>query len=153
MLIGNMLCKNIFPFINSALSTDKKVSIVLNGLLYAVVIQLRSCRVNPLVCSQMFYKIDVLKTFAIFTGKHLRWILFLIKLQTPEKKRTLAKKETLANWKRDTGTGVFCEFREIFTNTFFYRTILETASVCSACTLIKGHTHLSKALAAAKGFA
>ena len=149
MLIGNMLCKNILPFINSALSADKKVSIVLNGLLYAVVIQLRSCR-NPLVRSQMFYKIDVLKTFAIFTGKHLRWILFLIKLQTPEE--TLAKKETLANWKRDTGTGVFCEFREIFTNTFFYRTILETASVCSACTLIKGHTHLSKALAAAKGF-
>ena len=91
-----MLCKNIFPFINSALSADKKVSIVLNGLLYAVVIQLRSCRVNPLVCSQMFYKIDVLKTFAIFTGKHLRWILFLIKLQTPEKKKNPGKK-------RDTG--------------------------------------------------
>ena len=86
MLIGNMLCKNILPFINSALSADKKVSIVLNGLLYTVVIQLRSCR-NPLVCSQMFYKIDVLKTFAIFTGKHLRWILFLTKLQTPEKKK------------------------------------------------------------------
>ena len=147
MLIGNTLCKNIFPFINSALSADKKVSIVLNGLLYAVVIQLRSCRVNPLVCSQMFYKIDVLKTFAIFTGKHLRWILFLIKLQTPEKKRDPGKLKK-RHWHR-----CFLWIPRNFTNTFFYRTILETASVCSACTLIKGHTHLSKALAAAKGFA
>ena len=29
--------------------------------------------------SQMFYKIDVLKDFAKFTGKHLYWSLFLIK--------------------------------------------------------------------------
>ena len=28
-----------------------------------------------------FYKKAVLKNFAIFTGKHLCWILFLIKLQ------------------------------------------------------------------------
>ena len=26
--------------------------------------------------SQMFYKIDALKNLAIFTGKHLCWILF-----------------------------------------------------------------------------
>ena len=31
--------------------------------------------------SQMFFKVSVLKIFAIFTGKHLCWILFLIKLQ------------------------------------------------------------------------
>ena len=30
--------------------------------------------------SQMFFKIVVLKNFAIFTGKYLRWRLFLIKL-------------------------------------------------------------------------
>ena len=30
---------------------------------------------------QMFLKIDVLKNFASFTGKHLCWHLFLIKLQ------------------------------------------------------------------------
>ena len=30
--------------------------------------------------SQMFFKIGVLKNFAIFTGKHLCWNLFLIKL-------------------------------------------------------------------------
>ena len=31
--------------------------------------------------SQMFFKIGVLKNFAIFTGKHLCWSLFLIQLQ------------------------------------------------------------------------
>ena len=31
--------------------------------------------------SQLFFKIDVLKNFAIFTGKHLSWNLFLIKQQ------------------------------------------------------------------------
>ena len=29
----------------------------------------------------MFFKIGVLEGFANFTGKHLRWSLFLIKLQ------------------------------------------------------------------------
>ena len=29
----------------------------------------------------MFYKIDILKYFSIFTGKHLYWSLLLIKLQ------------------------------------------------------------------------
>ena len=31
-------------------------------------------------CSQMFSKIGALKKFAIFTGKHLCWSLFLINL-------------------------------------------------------------------------
>ena len=31
---------------------------------------------------QMFYKLDILKSFANFTGKHLCWSLFLIKLKT-----------------------------------------------------------------------
>ena len=31
--------------------------------------------------SQMFFKIGVLKNFAIVTGKHISWSLFLIKLQ------------------------------------------------------------------------
>ena len=31
--------------------------------------------------SQMFFKVDVLKNFVIFTAKYLRWSLFLIKLQ------------------------------------------------------------------------
>ena len=29
----------------------------------------------------MIFEISSLKNFAIFTGKHLRWVLFLIKLQ------------------------------------------------------------------------
>ena len=32
--------------------------------------------------SQVFFNIDILKNFVIFTGKHLCWNLFLIKLQT-----------------------------------------------------------------------
>ena len=32
-------------------------------------------------CSQMFLKIDVLKNFSVFTGKHMYLTLFLIKLQ------------------------------------------------------------------------
>ena len=32
--------------------------------------------------SQMFFRIGVFKNFVIFTGKHLCWSLFLIKLQT-----------------------------------------------------------------------
>ena len=31
--------------------------------------------------SQLFFKIGVMKNFATFTGKHLCWNLFLIKLQ------------------------------------------------------------------------
>ena len=37
--------------------------------------------------SQMFFKIGVLKNFAIFTEKHLCWSLFLIKLQASRPKR------------------------------------------------------------------
>ena len=32
--------------------------------------------------SQMFFKVGVLKCYTIFTGKHLRWSLFLIKFQS-----------------------------------------------------------------------
>ena len=39
----------------------------------------RSCRSSR---SQMFFRIDVQKNFANFTGKHLCWSLCLIKLQT-----------------------------------------------------------------------
>ena len=31
---------------------------------------------------QMFFKVGVLKSYAIFAGKHLRWSLFLINLQS-----------------------------------------------------------------------
>ena len=46
----------------------------------------------------MFFKITVLKNFVIFTGKHISWSLFLIKLQA----FILA-----ALLKRDSKTGIF----------------------------------------------
>ena len=33
------------------------------------------------ICSHMFYKVVALESFAKFTGKHLCWSHFLIKLQ------------------------------------------------------------------------
>ena len=63
--------------------------------------------------SQMFFKIGVLKKFAIFTGKHLCWCLFLIKLQ-------VWRPETLLT--KDSNTGFSCEYCEIFKNSFLYRT-------------------------------
>ena len=48
--------------------------------------------------SHMFFKIGVLINFAIFTGKHRRWTLFLIKLQ-------FFRPAIL--WKRDSSIGVF----------------------------------------------
>ena len=52
--------------------------------------------------SQTFFKTGALKNFAIFTGKHLCWNLFLIKLQ---------------DWKYNT---VFSyEYCKIFENSFF----------------------------------
>ena len=36
---------------------------------------------DKISCSQMFFKIVVFKNFANFTGKHLCWSLFSIKLQ------------------------------------------------------------------------
>ena len=49
----------------------------------------------------MFYKKAVVKNFAIFTGKNLRWSLFLIKLQDSGK---------------ETPTEVF--FRELYKKNF-----------------------------------
>ena len=58
----------------------------------------------------------VLKNFAIFTGKHLCRSLFFIKLQA------------LQLYQKETPTQVFfCEYCEIFKNSFFYRTALMAA--------------------------
>ena len=54
----------------------EKVSSSLPMLLVMLVVAKRS---NSR--SQMFFKTVVLKNFAIFTGKNLRWSLFLIKFQ------------------------------------------------------------------------
>ena len=62
--------------------------------------------------SQMFLKIGVLKNFAIFTGKHLCWGLFLLKLQA----------QGLQLYYKESPTQMFsCEYCETFKNSFFYK--------------------------------
>ena len=60
----------------------------------------------------MFFRIGILKNFAMFTGKHFRWSLFLIKLQA-------FRPSTLL--KRDSNIGISCEICDTFKKTFFYR--------------------------------
>ena len=52
----------------------------------------------------MFFEIRSIKNFAIFTGKHLFWGLFLIKLQASRPATFL---------KRDSNTSVSCEYCEL----------------------------------------
>ena len=87
---------------------------------------------------QLFSKKAVLKNFAIFTEKYLRWSLFLNKNAGLQSwnfiKRGFSKGFFL--WilptllEREPGTGVSCEFSEISKNTFSCRTPLVTASNC-----------------------
>ena len=59
---------------------------------------------------QMLYKIGVLNNFARFTGKHLRWSLFLNKV---------GRSQACIFITKETPTQVSsCEFYEIFKNTF-----------------------------------
>ena len=60
--------------------------------------------------SQMFFEIGVSENFAIFTGKRLCWSFFLIKLQA---------------LKRDSNTGVSCEYCKIFKNNFFFKNLFD----------------------------
>ena len=73
------------------------------------VIQSSPCYSEPLKKSkssrsQMFFKISSIKNFAIFTGKHLYWGLFLIKLQA-------FRPGTF--FKGDSYTGVSCGYSEL----------------------------------------
>ena len=56
----------------------------------------------------------------IFTGKHLCWSLFWIKLQ-------VFRPATL--FKRDSNTDAFCEYCKIFNNTYFEQHLRTVASV------------------------
>ena len=68
---------------------------------------------------EVFYKKDVLKNFAKFTGKHLHQNLFFSKV-ADLRSAILLKKRVCE---------VFpCEFCEIFKNIFFYRTLPLTIS-------------------------
>ena len=65
------------------------------------------CKSSRRRCS---VKKGVFKNFAIFTGKHLSWSLFLIKLQGLRPAILL---------KRDSTQVFSCEYCEIFKNTYF----------------------------------
>ena len=82
---------------------------------------------------QMFFKVGVLKSYAIFTRKHLRWSRFSIKLQS-------FRPATL----KVTPTKVFfCEYCKIFKNSFFHRTPPVAASVtCKRRSLFQDMTWL-----------
>ena len=63
----------------------------------------------------------VLKNLAIFTGKHLRWNLFLTELQA--RKPATVLKETPRKV-------FFCEYCENFKSTYFEENLQATASSC-----------------------
>ena len=69
-----MIKKNIF--ILSIIEMLTRVSVVLNSDSKLIESVDKSSR------SHMFFKVSVLKNFANFTVQHLRWDLFLVKLQT-----------------------------------------------------------------------
>ena len=98
-----------------SLQIQNKISRKLNieYLFEAVVRRCRSSR------PEVFYKIGVLKNLAKFIGKHLCQSLFFNK--NADVVCNYIKKETLAQV-------FFCEFCEIFKNTFFYRTPSVTTS-------------------------
>ena len=98
---------------------------------------------------QMFFKIGSIKFFSIFTGKHLCWVLFLIKLQV-ERSATFLK--------IDSNKGVSCGYCNIFKNSFLIQhlrwlplTVLPQYSKVSsgACFLI---SHLLVLLILIKNF-
>ena len=62
----------------------------------------------------------VLEHISIFTGKHLCWVLLLIKLQTFFRPATLLKRKSNAN--------VFQEYCKIFRNIYFEEHLQTTAS-------------------------
>ena len=71
--------------------------------------------------TEVFWKKCVLENFLKFAGKHLCQSLFLIKLQAWGLPATLLK--------TDSGTGVFCEFWEIFKNVFLVKHLLMTITL------------------------
>ena len=84
----------------------------------------------------MFCEKDVLKNFANFTGKHLRWSFFLIKRQDFWLVTLL---------KRDSNTGVFPrEHSEVFRNAYFEVQTLENESYSCFFMSIVIHSVLGK---------
>ena len=73
---------------------------------------------------EQFFKVIVLKNFAIFTWKKLRLSLLLIKSQAWSPATFL---------KRNSNTGVFLPISRNFKNIFFYRTpLVDTSRKCAS---------------------
>ena len=83
--------------------------------------------------SQMFFKICVLKIFAVFAEKHLSWSYFSIKVTGLEVCNLL---------KRDSNTGVFCGYCKNFKNTYFEEYLRTAASVLLMIKLVLSIGHL-----------
>ena len=82
---------------------------------------------------QMFFKVVVLKRYAIFTGNHLRWSHFWIKFQS-FRPATLKVTPTKV---------LFCQYCKIFQNSFSHRTPPVAASVtCKRRSLFQDVTWL-----------
>ena len=80
-------------------------------------------------CSQMFFKIGVLKNFTIFTRKHLYWNLFLIQLQLSSPATILTPAQVFS-----------CE--QIFNNVYFEKHLGTAAfEILWKCSLIMKYYH------------
>ena len=89
-------------------------------MIFFTVIFSKFCKKSRSSHQRCSIKKAVLKNIAIFTGIHLCWSLFLIKLQAL-RPATLIK---------ETPTQVFfCEHCEVFKNTYFEKHLQTTASV------------------------
>ena len=89
--------------------------------------------------SQIFFNIDALKNFASFTGKHLCWSLFLIKLHAL-RPATLLKRDSntavfLWNWRSFLRTTSFTEHLQWFLLWF----LQQNNVIFSVITVTLGH--------------
>ena len=83
----------------------------------------------------MFLKIDVLKNFAIFTGKQLRWSLYLIKLQAFKCFPMNIAKSLTAVFLQNTSGGCFCRCSVL--HYIFKKTLLNILSLYIAFFVLK----------------
>ena len=68
------------------------------------------------------FKIGVLKIFALFTGMHQRWSLFLIKLRTFNVFYCdCCKKKLRTHFLQNTSDGCFCKMRKFYLVHFFLK--------------------------------
>ena len=74
ILISLTRSRNLLSRNNSRYAFTGRCSILTN---FMIIISHNKCRSSR---SQMFFKIGVLKSFAIFAFLHLQWVLFLINL-------------------------------------------------------------------------